>query len=171
MILIANNPNKTSKNNAFNINNENSFAKCDINGIIFKTIISGEKTRGEYSMVEILFPKGDFENEIPLHIQSKEIVIVYVIKGNFKIRYGQQDISGSEGTILKLEKEISRSFKKMGNNEGKLLVIYIPAGFENFFKDLSSSHIDESKKDGIEDPIMIHLLENNYGARVQFDEP
>jgi hypothetical protein len=107
MILIANNSNKTTKNNTFNISDENSFPKCDLNGIVFKTIISGEKTRGEYSMLEILFPEGDVENEIPLHIQSKEIVIVYVIKGNFKIRYNQQDVDGNEGMVLKLEKDIS----------------------------------------------------------------
>ncbi|WP_458721608.1 cupin domain-containing protein [Candidatus Nitrosocosmicus sp. R] len=171
MILVANNSNKPSKNNTFNINNENAFPKCDLNGIIFKTIISGEKTRGEYSMLEIQFPEGEVENEIPLHIQSKEIVIVYVIKGNFKIRYGQQDIVGSEGTVLKLEKGISRSFQKKGNLNGKLLVIYIPAGFENFFKDITSSNIDDFTNDGIEDPILIQLLEKNYGARVQFDEP
>ena len=171
MILIANNSNKTTKNNTFNISNANEFPKCDLNGIVFKTIISGEKTRGEYSMLEILFPEGDVENEIPLHIQSKEIVIVYVIKGNFKIRYDQQDVEGNEGMVLKLEKNISRSFKKKGDKEGKLLVIYIPAGFENFFKDIASSNIEDFKHAGIDDPILIQLLENNYGARVLFDEP
>ena len=94
-----------------------------------------------------------------------------MIKGNFKIRYGQQDIEGSEGTVLKLEKDISRSFQKKGNLDGKLLVIYIPAGFENFFKDIASSNINDFTHDGIEDPIMIQLLEKNYGARIQFDEP
>jgi quercetin dioxygenase-like cupin family protein len=171
MILIANNPNKPSKNNTINLSKENAFPKCNLNGIVFKTIISGEKTRGEYSMLEILFPEGDVENEIPLHIQSKEIVIVYVIKGNFKIRYNQQDVDGNEGMVLQLEKNISRSFKKKGYKEGKLLIIYVPAGFENFFKDVSSSNIEDFKDAGIDDPIMIQLLENNYGARVLFGEP
>lgn len=170
MILIANNSNKPFKSIS-NKSNESLFPKCDLNGIIFKTIISGEITRDEYSILEILFPDGDTENEIPLHIQSKEIVIVYVIKGNFEIRYGQQDIEGNEGMVLKLEKNISRSFKKKGNKEGKLLIIYIPAGFENFFKDVASSNIENFKNAGIDDPIMIQLLEKNYGARVLFDEP
>ena len=44
--------------------------------------------------------------------------------------------------LLKLEKDISRSFKRIGNQEGKLLVIYIPVGFENFFKNISSMAIE-----------------------------
>ena len=127
-----------------NTGEDDLFPKCNLNGIIFKTIISGEKTGYKYSIVEILFPEGDLENEIPLHIQSKEIVIVYVINGNFKIIYGQQDIEAKKGMVLKLEKDIARSFKRIGNQEGELLVMYIPAGFENFFKDISS--INNHKK-------------------------
>jgi quercetin dioxygenase-like cupin family protein len=167
MILIANN----SKTTTPKTSKDDLFPKCDLNGIIFKTIISGEKTGYEYSILEILFPEGDLDNEIPLHIQSKEIVIVYVIKGNFKIIYGQQGIEGKKGMFLKLEKNIARSFKRIGNDEAELLVIYIPAGFENFFKDISSMNIEDFRQHGIDDPVLIQLLEKNYGARVLFDEP
>ena len=169
--MFANNPNNNPRITTSKTGEDDLFPKCNLNGIIFKTIISGEKTGYKYSIVEILFPEGDLENEIPLHIQSKEIVIVYVIKGDFKIRYGQQDIEAKKGIVLKLEKDISRSFKRIGNQEGELLVMYIPAGFENFFKDISSMNIEDFKHHGIDDPILIQLLEKNYGARVLFGEP
>ena len=171
MILIANNSNNPPKVTTSKTSEDDLFPKCNLNGIIFKTIISGEKTGYEYSILEILFPEGDLENEIPLHIQSKEIVIVYVIKGNFQVRYGQQDIKAKKGVVLKLEKDIARSFRRIGNSEGELLVMYIPAGFENFFKDISSMNIEDFRYHGIDDPILIQLLEKNYGARVLFDEP
>ena len=171
MILFANNSNNNPKITTSKTSEDDLFPKCNLNGIIFKTIISGEKTGYEYSIVEILFPEGDLENEIPLHIQSKEIVIVYVIKGNFKIIYGQQDIEAKKGMFLKLEKDITRSFKRVGNQQGELLVMYIPAGFENFFRDISSMNIEDFRHHGIDDPILIQLLEKNYGTRVLFDEP
>jgi quercetin dioxygenase-like cupin family protein len=171
MILIANNSNNNPNTTTSKTSEDDLFPKCNLHGIIFKTIIPGVKTGYEYSILEILFPEGDLENEIPLHIQSKEIVIVYVIEGNFKIIYGQQDIESKKGMFLKLEKDIARSFKRIGNDEGKLLVIYIPAGFENFFKDISSMNIEDFRHHGIDDPVLIQLLEKNYGARVLFDEP
>jgi quercetin dioxygenase-like cupin family protein len=171
MILVASDSSNHPKITTSKTSEDYLFPKCNLNGIIFKTIISGEKTGYEYSILEILFPEGDLENEIPLHIQSKEIVIVYVIKGNFKIRYGQQHIEAKKGMVLKLEKDIARSFKRIGNQQGELLVMYIPAGFENFFKDISSMNIEDFRYHGIDDPILIQLLEKNYGARVLFDEP
>lgn len=173
MILIANNSNNDHKK-TFKLGEEeeeNFFSKCNLNGIAFTTLIPGKKTDYEYSIVEILFPEDAAENEIPLHIQKKEIVIVYVIKGNFKIKYGQRDFEGTTGTVLKLERDLTRSFKRIGNQEGKLLVTYIPAGFENFFKDIASMNIEKFKDAGIEDPVIIQLLEKNYDTRVLFDEP
>jgi hypothetical protein len=124
MILIANNSNNPPKNAMSKISEDDLLPKCNLNGIIFKTIISGEKTGYEYSILEILFPEGDLENEIPLHIQSKEIVIVYVVTGNFKIIYGSQDIEAKKGMVLKLEKDIARSFKRIGNSKNFKMTAY-----------------------------------------------
>jgi hypothetical protein len=90
--------------------------------------VSGDKTGNEYSIIEILFPEGDNEKEIPLHIQSQEIIIVCVVHGDFEIVYGKQNIKGIEGTVLKLEKDIPRSFKKKNNSygcSGLLLVLIL----------------------------------------------
>ena len=43
--------------------------------------------------------------------------------------------------VLKLEKNIEHSYKKVGNDKGKLLVLFEPAGFENYFRDLNIYHI------------------------------
>lgn len=140
----------------------------EVDKIIFKIILSNKHTEGKYSMIEISFPPGS-ETEIPLHSQSKEIVIVYANKGNFLIRYGENEFNGNEGTVWKFEKNIPRSFKKIGDNEGQLLVLYIPGGFENFFKDLGSPQFKNSKKFGYEDPVITQLLEKNYGTKIFFE--
>ena len=64
------------------------------------------------------------------------------------------------------EKDISHSFKKIGQEYGRLLLMYIPAGFENFFIDLSNAQVENLKKFGEDDPVMVQLLEKNYGIRM-----
>ena len=44
-----------------------------------------------------------------------------------------------KNTVLSFEKDKSHSYRKIGNNQGKLLVTYTPGGFENFFKELGLS--------------------------------
>ena len=34
--------------------------------------------------------------------------------------------------VLKLEKNIEHSYKKVGDNMGKLLILFEPTGFENY---------------------------------------
>ena len=154
----------------FNYNNigGEGFQAYNLDGIIFKILLSSNQTNEKYSCIEILFPAG-CEKEIPLHSQSKESVIVCVIKGDFLIRHGGENIEGKEGFVMKIEKNIPRSFKKIGENEGLLLVSYIPGGFENFFREIGTEHIENSKKFGEDDPIMVQLLEKNYGIRIFFE--
>ena len=162
--------NVDNSNDAFNYSNavQEDFQHSNLDGIIFTTLLSSNQTKGKYSCVEISFPSG-CEKEIPLHLQTKESVIVCVIHGDFLIKHGEENIEGKEGFVLKIEKNIPRSFKKIGENEGMLLVLYIPGGFENFFREIGTADIEKSKKFGEDDPIMVQLLEKNYGIRIIFE--
>ncbi len=74
--------------------------------------------------------------------------------------------------VLKLEKGVEHSYKKVGNAIGKLLITYTPAGVENYFRDLdllSSPTSSLSIADNLQilnkedDRIILHNLEKNYG--------
>ena len=97
------------------------------------------------------------EKEVALHKHSKEDVTICVIEGNFVFRYGNQELKkgfGEDDTPFRLEKNIPHSYKKVGEAKGILLMIFRPAGFENFFRDLGHSSsvlvteekIDENKQ-------------------------
>jgi hypothetical protein len=53
-----------------------------VDEIIYKIILNGKQSDGKYSLIEMEFPT-EKEKEIPLHKQSKEDVIIYVIEGVF----------------------------------------------------------------------------------------
>jgi hypothetical protein len=94
---------------------------------------------------------------------------MHVIEGNFSFRYGKETLEASKDTVLKFEKDISHSYKKMGKNQGKLLVTYMPAGLEGFFREIGTSSIEDSKKSIQFDPVIVHLLESNYNWRFIFE--
>ena len=99
----------------------------NLNGIIYKIIVSGSQTENKYSIIEITFP-SDEESEIPLHKHGNESLVMHVIEGNFTFRYGKETIEGNKDTVLKFEKDISHSYRKIGKDQGKLLVTYTPSG-------------------------------------------
>jgi quercetin dioxygenase-like cupin family protein len=162
--------NSSMKNNNTDIN-DSPYQKYKINEITFTIILNGDDSDGKYSIIEVLFP-AEKEKEIPLHKHAFEDVLVYVIEGSFLIQYKNELINGHEGMILKLEKNIEHSYKKVGNDTGKLLMTYTPAGVENYFREIDSlpkttpslSIADDLQiltKD--DDRIRLHLLEKNYG--------
>ena len=140
----------------------------NLNGIIYKILVSGNQTGNKYSIIEITFPPGE-ESEIPLHKHGNEALVMHVIEGNFSFRYGKEILEGNKDTVLRFEKDISHSYRKIGKDQGKLLVTYTPAGLEDFFRELGTSKIEDSKKSIQFDPVIIHLLESNYNWRFIFE--
>ena len=140
----------------------------NFSGIIYKILVGGNQTENKYSIVEITFPQGE-ESEIPLHKHGNEALIMHVVEGNFLFRYGKETLNGNEGTVLKFEKDIAHSYRKKGEDQGKLLVTYTPAGFENFFRELGKSNVEDFKKPIEFNPVIVQLLESNYDWRFIFD--
>jgi quercetin dioxygenase-like cupin family protein len=142
--------------------------RYNLNGIIHKILVDSNQTDNKYAIVEITFPQGE-ESEIPLHKHGNEALIMHVIEGNFVFKYGKETLKGNEGTVLKFEKDIAHSYRKTGEDQGKLLVTYTPAGFENFFRELGKSSVEDYKKSIEFNPVVVHLLESSYNWRFIFD--
>lgn len=161
--MNVNNPNNSSETVK---DMDRSYQIFDLNKMDFRIILSGEQSKGKYSLLEMDFlAEGD--QEIPLHIHSKENIIVYVLEGNFIFKYGSHTISSQKEKILVLNKSIPHSYRKIGKNKGSLLIMFIPSGFEHFFSDLGLTHrggVEERK----EEQVLLHLLEKKYGGKFVF---
>ncbi|WP_458744740.1 cupin domain-containing protein [Candidatus Nitrosocosmicus sp. T] len=157
-----------NKDNEVYSQNYKSIEHYNLNGILYRIIISGNQTENKYSIIEITFPAGE-ESEIPLHKHGNEALVMHVIEGNFSFRYGKETLEGNKDTVLKFEKDVNHSYRKIGKDQGKLLVTYTPAGLEDFFRELGTSKIEDSKKSIQFDPVIVHLLESNYNWRFIFE--
>lgn len=165
MAMNANDPTNTSE--PFNFENEQAYQLYDLSKMDFRIILTGEQTRGKYSILEIDFlSEGD--QEVPLHVHSRENLVIYVMEGDFLFRYGGDVISSSKDKILILDKDIPHSYRKIGKGKGSLSIMFIPAGFEHFFKDLGLTHHYDSDRERNEEQILLHLLEKKYGGKFVF---
>ena len=163
MVMNVNNSNNLSHSSD---DDDRSFQQYDLDGIDFKIVLSGDKTGGKYSLLELYFP-AEKENEIPLHMHSRETLLIYILEGNFSFRYGNEKIERNQGAVLKFEKDTPHSYKKTGKTPGRLLILYFPAGFENFFQDLGLDQ-KKMKKSSEEDQVLLHVLEKKYGGKFVF---
>lgn len=119
-------------------------------------MVWGKETDGKYSIIESVIPANE-EFDVPLHKKSKESGLIYVLEGHFQFKYDQKTIEGNLGTVLQIEKDKFFSYKKIGTQEGRLLTIYTPAGFENFFKDIEKLKDDSFKILSENEPILMHI--------------
>ena len=176
--------NSIKRINDENKNNIRRVEQIDFFGIDVKILVTGDMTDNKYSLTELSFPAGS-KKEVALHKHSKEDVTVCVMEGNFVFRYGNKELKkgfGADDTPLRLEKNIAHSYKKIGDGRGVLLMLFRPAGFENFFRDLGRSSgvlvteekIDENKqqygKIEEDDRVLLHLLEKKYGGKFVFEQ-
>jgi quercetin dioxygenase-like cupin family protein len=163
MVMNVNN----SKDLSHSSNDDDrSFQQFDLDGIDFKIVLSGDETSGKYSLLELHF-STEKENEIPLHLHRRETLVIFILEGTFSFKYGNEKIDGNQGTLLKFERDIPHSYRKTGKTPGRLLILFFPAGFENFFLDLGLNQ-RKMKQSGEEDQVLLHVLEKKYGGKFVF---
>ncbi|MGH2411648.1 MAG: cupin domain-containing protein [Chloroflexota bacterium] len=91
---------------------------------------SGRGTGGAFALMEdVTAPHGG----PPVHRHSREDEAFYVVEGRFLFRQGDQEFTATPGMFVVLPKGVPHAYVNTGTGQGKLLVIAIPAGLENFF--------------------------------------
>jgi quercetin dioxygenase-like cupin family protein len=124
-------------------------------GDIIRFKATGKDTQGKYSLLEITVPP---QNGPPLHIHNREDESYYVIDGQFSIQNGDDTISANTGTYIFIPKGRPNTYKNVGNNPGKLLIMYTPPGAEKAFEELGQP-IDEEQQQASKPPDMNKLME------------
>ncbi|HXT36910.1 MAG TPA: cupin domain-containing protein [Chloroflexota bacterium] len=91
---------------------------------------SGQETGNAFALMEdVTAPHGG----PPLHMHTREDEAFYVVEGRFRFQLGAQEYTATPGMCVVLPKGVPHSYVNIGDGQGKLLVIAIPAGLEDFF--------------------------------------
>lgn len=120
--------------------------------LIFK--VTGEDTGGafDYFIVEVA-PKGG----PPLHVHHKQEETIHVVKGQFKIRIGEEIFHCSEGGFAYLPSKVPHAFLNLTDEPGEIVVVYTPGGGHSFYEELGPI-----TRSGHPDPKAIAALFTKY---------
>ena len=86
----------------------------------------------------------------PQHIHKAEEEGFYVLEGEVNIKIGDRTIVGTAGSFVVIPRGTVHTFWNAGSKPSKLLVIFSPPGFEQFFFEAGDEELDIAKKYNIE---------------------
>jgi quercetin dioxygenase-like cupin family protein len=98
--------------------------------LIFK--VTGEDTGGafDYFIVEVA-PRGG----PPLHVHHKQEETIHVLKGQFKIKIGDEIFYCQEGGFAYLPSKVPHAFLNLTDETAEIIVVYTPGGGHKFYEE------------------------------------
>ena len=104
-------------------------------GVRYKTILSTEQTGGAMSIVDSLSPVGSGP---PRHVHHNEDETFVMITGSCKLWIEGKEVLVEPGESVFVPRGTEHTFKVVGDEPSRHLVILTPGGFEGFFEDMAA---------------------------------
>ncbi len=93
-----------------------------------------EATGGSFAAVENLVPpKGG----PPLHRHGREDEMYYILDGHLRFKLGNTIYDAPTGAFVFIPRRTPHCFQNIGDTAARILVMFTPAGMEQFFQDQS----------------------------------
>lgn len=98
--------------------------------LIFK--VTGDDTGGafDYFIVGVA-PRGG----PPLHVHHGQHETIYVVKGRYKIRSGDEIFYCGPGDFAFLPADFPHAFLNLTDEPGEVIVVFVPGGGHKFFEE------------------------------------
>jgi quercetin dioxygenase-like cupin family protein len=97
-------------------------------------IVGGEQSGGALAALEAGAPPGEGP---PLHVHTREDETVYVLEGEFRWKLGDELSTTGPGSFVFIPRGLAHTWQCVGDQPGRMLITFAPAGMEGFFDRLS----------------------------------
>lgn len=104
-------------------------------GVKYKIILGAEQTGGAMSIVDSWSPAGSGP---PRHVHAKEDETFVMISGTCKIWIEAEEFLAGPGESVFIPRGKNHTFRVVGDEPSRHLVILTPGGFEGFFADMAA---------------------------------
>ena len=110
-----------------------------------------DSTGGALSVFETSIATGP-----PLHVHDREDECFYVLDGELSVRCGSDTFEAAAGSFVFLPRGHPHRFWATGGRAARLLLITVPAGIEDYFREINAASTDDER----------HQIGERYGIRV-----
>jgi len=104
-----------------------------IDGLLFSFLLTSEDTQGAFSLTRAIQRQ---RCEPPFHIHKNADETFYVVEGNLTFYVAGESLAAPAGTTVFVGRGREHSFT-VETATAETLVLFTPAGTENFFKEIS----------------------------------
>lgn len=104
-------------------------------GVRTEVHLGGEETGGALCMVVDEPPSGW---SLPAHRHANEDETIHVLEGEFEMEIGGEIVRLSAGGTVHIPKGVVHSGGNVGAGRGRRVVVFTPAGMEDFFLEAGS---------------------------------
>jgi mannose-6-phosphate isomerase-like protein (cupin superfamily) len=128
-----------------------------------RTVLGAESTAMNLSVVEHLIAPRELV--APLHMHSREDEFTLVTKGRFGFLLGEDVFYAGPGELVRKPRDQWHTFWNAGDEQGRVLEIISPAGFEQYFHEIADCFPDDAPPD------LDTMARANvkYGLQMDFD--
>ena len=110
-------------------------------GDLYTFLVTGDETNNAYFQFEALVPSGGGP---PPHIHHDEDETFYLAQGTLEMRMGDVVVSAKAGDFVNVPRGTVHGFKNVGGETAKMIVTFVPAGFEKYFEEVFPSAVDRT---------------------------
>ncbi len=102
-------------------------------GDLYNFLVTGEETNDAFFQFEAIVPSGGGP---PPHIHRREDETFYVVSGELEVLVGESTYVAKAGDFVFIPRGTVHRFQNVGEGTAVQLVTFVPAGFENFFREV-----------------------------------
>jgi quercetin dioxygenase-like cupin family protein len=103
-------------------------------GVLYKTILPASETSGAMSIVDSLSPAGSGP---PRHVHEREDEAFILLSGEREFWLEGQTFTKGAGETTFVPRGREHTFRVVGNQPSRHLLILTPGGFEGFFAEMA----------------------------------
>jgi quercetin dioxygenase-like cupin family protein len=119
--------------------------------------ITGNESEGRFSLHESEHPPGYTPG---LHLHTREDEYIYLLEGRYRFFMADQWHTGEPGSFVFIPKGMPHGFQA-GAQGGKMLVMFSPAGMDNFWREYSRAEQEGKLTDAF-----LQALAEKYGLKL-----
>jgi len=100
--------------------------------------LAGAETRGAFSVLERVVPPH-FQSPPQPHTNTREDGAAYVLEGTLVFQLEGREVTAPAGSLIFVPRGVFFRWWNPQSEPAKCLVIYAPAGFEEFFSEVAEA--------------------------------